>query len=108
MRDFIFIEDVVEAYLKAKGIDFKHGEIINIGSGRQHSIKEVVNMVLKITGSKSKVEWGGVVQRYQEPKRWEANISKAKNLLKWQPIHSLEEGLRKDIEWFRLNYSLYE
>ncbi len=108
VRDFIFIEDVVDAYINATKVKINPGEIINIGSGNQHTIKETVDLILKITGSKSKVEWGKVEPRFKEPEGWEANISKAKRILKWEQKYTFEEGLRKTIDWFRGNLNLYE
>src|SRR3989344_5601456 len=90
VRDFIFIDDVVESYLKAVRIRFVPGRILNIGMGKQYTIENVVDMVLKITKSKSKVEWGTVKQqeRFIEPKMWEADISRVKKLLQWKKIHT--------------------
>jgi nucleoside-diphosphate-sugar epimerase len=109
VRDFVFIEDVVRAYLGSVRINFSPGEIINVGSGIQHSIKEVVNMILKLTKSRSKVEWGSTREdRFVEPKRWEADISKAKKILRWEPEYTFEQGLEMTIKWFRQNLKLYD
>lgn len=110
VRDFIFIEDVVNAYLSSPEGNFPHGAIINIGSGKQHSVAEVVSTILQITKSSSKVNFGRVKrqERQVEPKVWEADISKAVKVLQWKPKNSLEEGLAKTVEWFRLNKRLYE
>lgn len=111
VRDFIFIEDVVDAYLKAinKKRDMK-GKIINIGSGYQHQTADVVNIVKKITKTKAKILWQTETKKRftLEPKIWQADISKAKQHLNWQPKHNLEEGLAKTIDWFKSNKSLYE
>lgn len=109
VRDFIFIEDVVDAYIKATGSKSNLGEIFNIGTGKQHQISDVVNLVLQITNSNSKIVWGKAKKqtRQIEPIRWEADISKAKEILKWHSQHDLHTGLKKTIEWFRKNYSLY-
>lgn len=108
VRDFIFVEDVVNAYIKATEVKINPGEVYNIGSGKQHTIKEVVDVILKLTESNSKIEWGAMQQqeRQIEPKKWVADIQKAKDL-EWRPIHSLEQGLSKTITWFKKNYSLY-
>jgi len=110
VRDFIFIEDVANAYLSSLHCNFPHGAIINIGSGKQHSVAEVVNIILQLTKSGSKVNFGRVKrqERQVEPKVWEADITKAVKVLQWKPKNSLEEGLAKTVEWFRLNKRLYE
>lgn len=108
VRDFIFIDDVVKAYLQTTNVNFSPGKIINIGSGIQHSIGEVVNTILKLTKSRSKVEWRAIKQdRFVEPKRWEADISKAKEVLQWEPRYTFEQGLEKTVEWFKRNQALY-
>ncbi len=67
-------------------------------------------MLLEITKSKSKVEWGKVKKqkRQIEPKIWEADISKSIRILKWKPKHNLKEGLQKTFRWFKNNLDLYD
>lgn len=108
VRDFIFMDDVINAYLKAiEKIDIAKGNIFNIGAGVQHSFKELADTVKKITGSNLEPNYGAVQSNQYEPKMWVADISKAKKMLGWEPEFSLEDGLRKDIEWFRKNLALY-
>lgn len=109
VRDFIFIQDVVDAYLKATQIKIGPGEIFNLGTGRQHSVLEVVNTILQITKSKAKIVWGKVKkqERQLEPVYWEADISKAIKTLRWKPKYDLEEGLEKTVRWFNKNINLY-
>lgn len=106
VRDFIFIEDVIEAYIKVIEISDIGGEIFNIGYGKQQSAGEVVNKIVELTGNKVRPEWGKVPNPRFEPVTWMADITKAKNLLNWKPKHSLEEGLSKTTEWFKKNRSL--
>lgn len=110
VRDFIFIEDVISAYIACMNSSFTAGDILNIGSGEQHTIQEVVDLILQITNTKSKPQWGKIMQqsRQKEPTVWRADISKAKTILKWKPQYSLYDGLKKTIEWFRINKSLYD
>ncbi|HSX40815.1 MAG TPA: NAD(P)-dependent oxidoreductase [Candidatus Saccharimonadales bacterium] len=110
VRDFIFIEDVMSAYLSSAKKKITQVQIVNIGSGKQRSVEDLVRAVVKLTGSKSKVRWGAVKKqkRQKEPEMWQANISKAKKVLSWQPTHSLEEGLVKTIAWFGNNSDYYE
>ncbi|HBB76896.1 MAG: hypothetical protein A3J18_02540 [Candidatus Levybacteria bacterium RIFCSPLOWO2_02_FULL_40_18] len=110
VRDFVFIEDVVNAYLRVTKLSFEPGEIVNIGSGKQHSIEQIVSLILKITKSYSEVEWGSVKKqdRFIEPEKWEADISRAWQILKWEPKYSIEQGLEKTIKWYSKNQKLYE
>ncbi len=108
VRDFVFIEDVLDAYVKAVTVPNIGGEMFNVGYGRQHSVGEVVNKIIELTGKKVNPEWGSIPERTKEPTIWQADISKAKDILKWAPKHNLEEGLNKTIKWFRENFSLYK
>ena len=104
MRDFLFIEDVLGAYLKAiDNINNIKGSVINVSSGEQHSIADVVNAVEKKLGRKIDVEYGNFAVKQHEPKMWVADISKAKKLLDWSPINSLTDGLSKFMAWAKNN-----
>ncbi|RLF51872.1 MAG: NAD-dependent dehydratase [Thermoplasmata archaeon] len=107
VRDFIFVEDVVNAYIKAINFSSSSGEVFNIGYGQQHSVGYVVNKIIRLTGDKVKPEWGSIPKRSNEPTSWQADISKAKDILHWKPKYSIEHGLKKTIEWFEKNISLY-
>ena len=109
VRDFIFIEDLINGYLAAiKNIKKIRGEIFNLGTGKQYSIQQVVATVKKITNSNIKPRYGTMKKAQTEPKTWIADISKAKKILQWKPRRTLEQGLKKDIEWFKRHLSFYE
>lgn len=110
VRDFIFIEDVIDFYMYATGMKLSPGEIYNIGGGKQYSVGEIVRLILDITESKSKVHWGAIKRqaRYIEPSKWQADISKAKKNLNWKPKNDIELGLQKTIRWFKVNKNLYK
>lgn len=107
VRDFIFIEDVMDAYIRVIESSDTDGEIFNIGYGKQQSVGEVVNKIVELTGNNVRPEWGNVPKRANEPNVWQANITKAKNVLKWEPKYSLDEGLSKTLRWFERNIELY-
>ncbi len=110
VRDFVFIDDVVSAYFKTTRKRCPPGEIINIGSGREHSIGDVVKRIVTATKSRSKILWGTVEDqsRQIEPVHWRADISKAKTLLDWSPLVSLEDGVKKSVAWFSSHVDNYE
>ena len=95
-RDYVFLDDVVQAIAAAgtaPGID---GKTINVGSGTETSVKELTELVKAISGSKAEVihnpnAKGGV-------ERMRADISRAKKYLKYSPRTSLKEGLRLTLE----------
>lgn len=103
VRDSLFIEDVINAFdLAIRNIQKIKGEVINIASGEQHSISEIISLVQRITDLEFKVIYDTIPLLKSEPKMWVADISKAKKLLNWEPKYSLEEGFGKYMEWSRL------
>jgi len=108
VRDFIFIEDVISAYLRATEVSLPNGGIFNIGSGKQHSIEEIVKFCLGISKSNSEIQWGALSnqKRFIEPLRWQADMSKTKKILNWKPKVTIEKGLKKTVEWFKKNKDL--
>jgi len=106
-RDFIFVDDVIAAYLKATRLPKLAGHIFNIGTGQQSSLEDIVSVVVKITRAKVKQNWGAIPGRPFDTNTWLANISKAKKMLNWQPKYNLEAGLKKTVNWFKENSHLY-
>ncbi|HEX8965187.1 MAG TPA: NAD-dependent epimerase/dehydratase family protein [Patescibacteria group bacterium] len=96
VRDYIYIKDVVDAYLACiKNAKKISGEIINIGSGKEYSIKEIVAAITSLTNSKSKIAWNSNKNKRFESTHWQANIRKAKKLLDWTPKYSFKQGLKE-------------
>lgn len=110
VRDFVYIDDVVDAYFQACKAKVLPGEIFNIGTGKQYSVSDVVEKSISLSNSKSKVMWGKIKkqQRQIEPKIWKADIKKSQKLLGWKARHSFDEGLKQTIKWFKENHKLYE
>lgn len=109
VRDFIFIEDVIDVYLRVVANKDKiAGEIFNIGYGVQYSVKEVVNEIIQLTGNIVKPVYNSVFNPRIEPEIWQADISKARNVLGWVPKYDLKMGLSKSISWFAENMILYQ
>lgn len=109
-RDFVYTEDVVNACLKVVETGNIVGEVFNIGSGRDYSIREVVENVEKIIGEKLSVRWGNESKKraFDYHNTWVADIRKAKDMLKWTPGYDLENGIRKTYLWYCENKNLYE
>ncbi len=107
-RDFIFVEDVIEACLLALQTEKVLGEIINVGSGEQWSNEEVVDMIQAASGHRVRVQVGAYPPRVSDTHHWVADIRKAKELLGWETRHTLRRGLEKTIAWFRLHQDIYE
>ena len=95
-RDFIYISDVIDAYIKAGEFD-KDFEIFNIGYGKSYSVKEIVNKLIKIHGRDVKVDYKNA-RRKNEIMDTIADIKKAKEKLCWKPKVSIDEGLNHLLE----------
>lgn len=109
VRDFIFVEDIIDFLLKLSANSKISGEIFNVGSGRQHTVRNIVEETIKQTKSHIQPVWGAAEPRPTiEPKAWVADISKAKKMLGWRPKNSLKQGLGKTIKWFEKNINYYE
>lgn len=106
-RDFIFIEDVIDAYIEATKFKNTYGEIYNICSGNEYTVEEIVNRVMSITNSNVNLNWGKVEGRQYEPKVWHGDANKIKEKCNWIAKTSIDEGLSKTIEWFKENLDFY-
>ena len=105
-RDYTYIDDIVDAYdliLNNKPIR----EPINFGTGKEIKIIDLANEIIELCGKKGNIKPVHVEPRPGEVKRLIANISKAKGLLGWKPNYTIEEGLKKFIDWYK-NYKFEE
>lgn len=108
VRDFIYIDDVLCAYDAALNLTNVSGKIFNIGSGQQHSVGEVVDMVIRLLGNEVSYETGIPQAWENEPATWQADIEKARSELSWEPKYSLEQGLLATINWLKIHKGLYK
>lgn len=104
-RDYLFVDDAVQAYLlMARNSDQPQvaGQAFNFGPERAYSVLEIVQTIQKIMGCS---ELSPIILNAasHEIKNQVLDSSKAKKLLGWMPLHSLEEGLVKTIDWY-VNY----
>lgn len=100
-RDFVYVDDVVEAYLCTDKLARLRGEIINIGTGVQSPIKVAVDLIMRHTGAHVTCHWGAMAARIWDAKTWVADCTKSARLLAWRPATSLSDGLQRTVEWVR-------
>jgi nucleoside-diphosphate-sugar epimerase len=98
-RDFVYVDDVVEALLDLPAAARLRGDVINLGTGVQTSLREVVEAVLEVTGARPEVRWGAMPPRQWDTDRWCADVSLARLLLGWVPRHTLRQGLARMAAW---------
>jgi nucleoside-diphosphate-sugar epimerase len=100
-RDFTYIENVVSANLKALSVDRLSGESINVALGRRTTLNELYRMIQGVVGSDIEPEYGPT--REGDVKHSEAGIARATKLLGYETLVSVEEGIRRTVEWYRQN-----
>ena len=109
-RDYTYVEDVVEGFIKVAESPKSIGEVINIGSNFEISIGNLANKIISLIGKN--VEIVTDPSRNRPPKseveRLWCNNTKATELLKWETKVSLDEGLKKTIGWITDNIHLYK
>ena len=102
-RDYTFVDDAVEATIQAAINPRAIGQIYNIGTGVETSVKRLAEVINAITGSSSKIDYidkrdiDNIRKRYM-------NIDKIRHELKFSPLTRLEDGLEKTINWYK-NYT---
>ena len=103
-RDFVYVDDVVEAYLLAATQPFEEcGAVYNVGSGIQTTLREVVEVARRVMNIEDEPEWGSMPARQWDTQVWVSDNSKIRNELGWQPRFTLEQGLRETIDWLKEN-----
>jgi dTDP-glucose 4,6-dehydratase len=109
-RDFTFVSDTVEGFLKAAETDMAVGQEINLGTGEEISIGQLAREIASLTGRD--IDIRQAEQRIRpgksEVRRLLSNNCKAKELLGWEPRKTLEEGLRATMEWVRNRLEMYD
>ena len=103
LRDFCFIDDIIQAIFSSLDNGNAHGEVINIASGKPASIKKMVNTIVDMIGS-GDPQFGQVAYRNGENMALYGDIAKAKEILDWKSSVSLEQGLAETIRWVKKNY----
>ena len=101
-RDFLYVEDAADGIVTAAE-KYNGDEPVNLGSGFEISIKDLVEMTVKMTGFEGKLVWQTDKPNGQ-PRRG-LDVSRAKEYFGWSAQVPFEEGMRRTIEWFKENRS---
>jgi UDP-glucuronate decarboxylase len=97
-RSFCFVDDLVEALLRMMATGRQTTGPINIGNPTEFTIRDLAELILEMTGSKSKLVFRPLPS--DDPKQRQPDISKATEELSWRPTIALRDGLIKTIEYF--------
>jgi nucleoside-diphosphate-sugar epimerase len=98
-RSFCYVSDLVRGFVTMGEKEGLKGEIINVGNPNEKTVKDLAEMVKNLTQSESKIEYHETDK--DDPKKRKPDITKAKQILQWEPQVDLEEGLKETITYFK-------
>ena len=109
-RDMNFVDNTVDGFVAVARAPAAVGEVINVGSGREASIGELAQTIVRLIGSRSEVVEDTKRLRpvNSEVERLLCDNARARELLGWSPRIDLEDGLHRTIEWFERNLDRYK
>ena len=96
-RSFCYVSDLIEGIFKLATSDFH--EPINLGNPREMTIQQFANEIIRITGTKSAIEYKPLP--VDDPRVRQPDIARAKEVLGWEPRVDFEEGIQTTIEYFK-------
>ncbi len=101
VRDWMYIDDHVDAYMKALGNKKAIGETIQVCTGKGYTTGETAELIAKLTGFKGEIVWNSTPRRPLDARVLIGDNSKARRILNWEPKYTLEEGLKKTIKYWK-------
>lgn len=109
-RDFNYVKDTVEAFIKVAECDKTVGQVVNAGSNYEVSIGDLAKTIIKLIGKEVEIicDEQRLRPEKSEVNRLWADNSKIKQLTGWQPKYTLEEGLKETIKWIESNMQYYK
>src|SRR5215475_11055433 len=96
-RSFQYVDDLIEGIRRLMDVQFN--KPVNIGNPNEMTILEFAKLILRLTGSRSEIEYRPLP--VDDPKTRRPDITRAKEVLGWEPRVPVEEGLKKTIGWYR-------
>jgi nucleoside-diphosphate-sugar epimerase len=107
VRDFIYIEDLIELYCAVAQKPPHTMYVLNGGTGMQSTIHDVVDTVEKLIGKKLIINWGSSTPRPWEPRSWRADSTQTQTHTGWTPLYTLQEGLSNSLIWIAQHIAHY-
>lgn len=101
-RDYVFIDDVVDAYLAVAGArDNDARSVYNVGTGTQTTVGEVVELARRRLGITEEPKWGSMDNRIWDTGTWVSDSGRIRSALGWTANYSFERGFVRTIEWMK-------
>jgi len=109
-RDFTYVDDTVDGFIKAAEVPGIEGQAFNLGTGQEIRVGELAEKIMQIIGRQAEVKKDAARLRpdKSEVVRLLSDNSLARQKLKWKPCVTLDEGLARTIEWIRSHLDLYK
>jgi len=108
LRDFLYVDDVVDCFLRVSACAQAYGEVFNVGTGIPSNFIDLAKKIVAIAGTGRAVFTEFTRERKEvEPGDYYTNISKIKRMVGWEPKTDLGEGLRRTIEFYRKHKKEY-
>jgi len=101
VRDWMYVDDHINAYISCLGNKKAIGETFNFCTGKGYTVKDTVNIISKLTNFHGEIVWGVAPKRPTESKIIIGSYEKAKKNLSWSPKYSLEQGLQETINYWK-------
>ena len=99
--DVIYVDDVVQGMLRTAAVSgFPNGQGLDLGSGKAVTVRQIVETIHDLIGSNIQLNFGALPDRAAEMSLI-ADMERTRELLNWRPAWSLQDGLKKTIEWYR-------
>ena len=105
IRDLVYVDDHVNSYLTCLNSEKAVGETFNFCTGRGVSITQLIEIIKQLTGFESEIMWNTIPERPLDIAALVGDYSKAKRILGWKPMFTLEEGLSLTVDFWRNNLS---
>jgi UDP-glucose 4-epimerase len=108
LRDFLYVEDLVECMLMTAATDGAYGEVFNVGTGVPVSFLELAHKIVEVAGSGTVIFTEFTRERKEvEPGDYYADIAKIRKIVGWEPRTPLAEGIAKTVEFYRRHRKEY-
>ena len=103
MRDFTYVDDVIKGIISLINFKMKKNhDVINIGKGKPDQLMELIKLIEVNYKKKFKIEYTKNIPNGDIKKTF-SNVNKAKKLIKWKPKVNLDEGIKRFVNWYKLN-----
>lgn len=101
VRDFMYVDDHVDAYLACLNNEKAKDEIFNFCTGRGISIKELADLIAKLTNFDGKIIWSTIPARPLDIQKLIGSYEKSKRVLGWEPKYKIEKGLKETVNFWK-------